>query len=677
MDVKTHKQHTYNILVTLGVPAQPAAQITNQIFEWHLHSGPEWTVAKLKNLKVAYIRHLSGMNPVFERDSWWKHTLLEPKGPWKYIFRLHNPQSALTCLLCYTQFKSKDATSKQLDKFVSAVTAREERTLVSFTKFRPSRGRYLPISFFAKREVRIPAWTWSSTLREYELKSVPNDINYAKQSYSHKYLDDLECLGTEVEWMREQSILEGTAPGFSFDPDVVGKIGFIQEPGFKLRAVASPFPSIQQALSLLGTSLYNTLKTIPEDCTFDQDSGVNDIQNQIKDGNTLMSIDLSSATDSFPLSVTMAVLNAMYSDKGKSYNEQLRLFKRVSRGSWVLPKSSKWKESYDDCIEQIDNGQFFIRWTNGQPLGLYPSFAAFAISHHSVVQYLLPKFYRILGDDIVIDEETGLKLLDVYATLGMKISWDKTITSSDFAEFGGRLISSTRIFTQPKWREMSDRSFVDFAKNVGAKVAMKLAKPRQRRILNILSKIPVGEHPMGIGLPDGRPYEQRLAEAKPYLDALNNDDISTKVVGDNHVEQLKDIRTILEYNTRYHTFRDPLPNSKISDSLHSQFYVIPDPDLPLTKRLIDLIWKVRLVIKTRVSKSQLKYQMRNGTKVITKSYHDISVLSRLGIHSFDIPEDNEVPEGLELMSYDTYSDPRGETTLKRLERLFRVRNKVG
>jgi hypothetical protein len=50
-----------------------------------------------------------------------------------------------------------------------------------------------------------------------------------------------------------------------------------------------------------------------------------------------------------------------------------------------------------------------VRWRTGQPLGMYSSWAIFALTHHMVIEYCAnlkgsPSFrdYSVLGDDVVI-----------------------------------------------------------------------------------------------------------------------------------------------------------------------------------------------------------------------------------------------------------------------------------
>jgi len=130
-----------------------------------------------------------------------------------------------------------------------------------------------------------------------------------------------------------------------------------------------------------------------------------------------------------------------------------------------------------------------------------------------VMRYLLKHTkgdYVILGDDIAI---VGDQLASAYkalmtGTLGCSISESKTLTSSQAAEFAGRLILPDGDIPAFKWREVSDRSFLDVVRSLGP-TSKGLLKSRQRRIVNVLAEVP--EFLGGLGWnPDGKPLEERI-----------------------------------------------------------------------------------------------------------------------------------------------------------------------
>jgi hypothetical protein len=115
----------------------------------------------------------------------------------------------------------------------------------------------------------------------------------------------------------------------------IGIIGLIQEPGFKLRAVANPNRILQLALEPLGKQLYSWLKTVPEDCAYRQDSGMYTVQGILGQRLEVHSIDLSNATDVFPYE-----LEEMVVAFARSPLPARRLLTQAAHGSWFLPLKS-------------------------------------------------------------------------------------------------------------------------------------------------------------------------------------------------------------------------------------------------------------------------------------------------------------------------------------------------
>lgn len=286
-------------------------------------------------------------------------------------------------------------------------------------------------------------------------------------------------------------------PNFDRKPRV-GNISYIQEPGYKLRAVANPNRLLQSALIPLQKEIMRHLSDNPKDCTTDQYRGVEDVFSWLKAGSKVHSIDLSDATNNFPLSLQLGILRTRLNS---SWTDSINLFEFCSKGDWKLPKGD------------------FISWTKGQPLGLAPSFASFAYSHHMVVRVCRDMLkqkgiveendYRILGDDIVIKGDAlAATYLKALYFLGCPVSKDKTITSDRLAEFAGKTITPHGVIETPKWKLPSDRSFISFARTLGPK-SIALLRPRQRKIVKILAEVPEVIGGMGWN-PKGKPLAERL-----------------------------------------------------------------------------------------------------------------------------------------------------------------------
>jgi hypothetical protein len=292
-------------------------------------------------------------------------------------------------------------------------------------------------------------------------------------------------------------------PDFDRSKVIAGNIGFIQEPGGKLRSVANPFRIFQRTLEPLGDSLFNLLKELPWDCTFDQSKAIPAVQKALLDGKTLHCIDLSAATDYFPLELQLAVLRVLYG------NQQLiDLFEDLSRASW------RTNQHYQPTIS----------WRRGQPLGLYPSFASFGLTHGLLLLTLCKGNYHgqffVVGDDVIIFED---KLAKAYQQtlklLGCPFSPEKTISSSSLAEFAGKIITSEKVIPQLKWRKVSNNNFVDLMKLLGQRARPILTK-RQRLVYDKIKgwMEPYGcNHSTGASLPLSMVVETTLIQVERYF----------------------------------------------------------------------------------------------------------------------------------------------------------------
>jgi hypothetical protein len=280
--------------------------------------------------------------------------------------------------------------------------------------------------------------------------------------------------------------------------DVVGNIGFIQEPGYKLRAVANPNRVFQAAVSPLSQVLFRILRTLPWDCTHSQPKATRFVQDALSKGITVFSVDLSSATDLFPLSLQMAMLREMFAGyvgqdnvDSKAALQAVKLFENLSTAKWKLPSGMK------------------IAWSKGQPLGLKPSFPLFALTH-GLLLYALNRFrhdnkFFVLGDDVVITSpDLNSRYREALTKLGCVISDSKSLVSSTLAEFAGKIITQYSSLPQIKYRDMSDDNFVDIVRLLG-KRSMILCKRKQRRVLKAIELVPekfggLGFNPLGVPL---------------------------------------------------------------------------------------------------------------------------------------------------------------------------------
>jgi hypothetical protein len=476
----------------------------------------------MKDLYVDFIRHTAGEQVV---ASWVaRRPDGVPKGPFGalYDYAARGKKqgfASITLLRSYTRLMAKDATQQQMEKFISGVTASDLPLPCGIET-----GVKEAAHSIRERLVLGPAnpyWTYRPS-SEKRVPSIDGKTHPESTHWMTQWIDlHLSYYGQTV--MRNFATIFKDLKG-SWQPaydsigphgsriDTVGAIGLIQEPGFKLRAVANPNRVYQMALKPLGDGLYSLLERLPWDCTHDQTKAIPHVQKHLSSGKVVHSVDLSSATDYFPLSLQVCVLKTLVHSSNRDY---IGLFEYLSRAPWRLGKST-------------------IRWTKGQPLGLYPSFASFALTHGLLLLHLNDGEHRneffVLGDDVVIlNDRLFVKYVAALKELGCPVSETKSLNSNLMAEFAGKLITKVGVFPQPKWRNLSDDNFLDIIRLLG-KRALLLCRPQQRKVAKAMWEIPdfVG----GLGFnPRGIPLEDRYFN---YLKLLGENDSGEYLMSFDH-----------------------------------------------------------------------------------------------------------------------------------------------
>jgi len=523
-----HLNDVVTRLKAVGLPPALINDIQQVITQRETHQGPCGTVMWLKSLKVDYVRHLAGMEPVgvyAKKNVRIQGTVYRlPKGPFGRVFELglrsnrrKVAHQVWQVLLAYTRYRYKPGvvTFPQWRKFSSAVRKepptksqlREAQVHVSaglgtLPRFHGVLGDPRPLVTFQPREGKTVPVLARKTMPEKTdlLRQLKEFWSYNRIPREVAPLIAAVSAGTKFEsWTQWMAHDEGLVPlGY------VGNIGFIQEPGLKLRAVANPNRVLQLALEPLGRSLFKWLATLPEDCCYHQETGVYDTQGWLAQGRKVYSFDLSNASDVIPLSQLIGILRAV-----KVPDAHWMLLYLAATGTWLIPLSSSVREASQ------------LRWRRGTPLGLFPCFALFSLWHHCLVRGIcvsrgrLDFPYRILGDDIVIaSPEVAEEYQRVLGVLGITISMDKSIESDRVAEFAGRVITRGAILHGLKYGdETSDNSFLEQVKNCGPRVSRYLL-PKQRHVATWLSH---AAPPVGFGFnPEGKSYGERLAMAMAW-----------------------------------------------------------------------------------------------------------------------------------------------------------------
>lgn len=446
-------------LEQLGLEAFLSKSIHATIKRWVDSCGEEWTVKRLKDIRTYYLNFRNGNQSVPPFLA--VHSDGTVKGAFRPLFYRKVSRRIWSVLRIYTAFVSPTVTVNQSKKFISSVKA--EPVPMSFIAHFKEVASYLDNLLEEEVIQGYKSYTFSNNrfAPNRFLKSVPEDatsiLEDANSSCVDSYILDDAFTDLFADAYDDLFLRVRLRKGEFFkndpvDSPYVGKISVIQEPGYKARFIANPRRIFQVVLLPLGKQLFSLLRKLPWDCTFEQESGPLWAQTQLIAGKTCHSVDLSDASNNIPL----ILQTKLFSWCKKINQTRLRLFEKISTDDWYLPKALDLTSS-----TSTDEKGTSIRWSKGQPLGLYPSFPSFAILHGALVRSIeiglsVSDTFRILGDDIVIsDDEVYHQYMELLDRFQIPVSHDKCIDSKKFAEFAGSLITKTEIIDTQKWRPIT------------------------------------------------------------------------------------------------------------------------------------------------------------------------------------------------------------------------------
>nr|AHX84132.1 RNA-dependent RNA polymerase [Sclerotinia sclerotiorum mitovirus 5] len=203
----------------------------------------------------------------------------------------------------------------------------------------------------------------------------------------------------------------------------IGKISVIEDPELKMRPIAMVDYYSQLVLRPIHDGILQKLKNLPQDRTFTQDP-FNKWGKTM--GHKFWSLDLTSATDRFPISLQERVISHLLSDDDKA---------------------RAWRDILIERDYKLPDGNL-TRYSVGQPMGAYSSWTTFTLTHHLVVHYAAHKCgiedfnrYILLGDDIVINhDKVAREYIRIMTRLGVDISKQKTHVSKNTYEFAKRWV---------------------------------------------------------------------------------------------------------------------------------------------------------------------------------------------------------------------------------------------
>jgi hypothetical protein len=213
-------------------------------------------------------------------------------------------------------------------------------------------------------------------------------------------------------------------PGFG-RPKGLGKLGYKIEPAGKIRVFAMVDSLTQCVMKPLHDLLFSLLRKLETDGTFNQ---IKPAQRLINLGyRKFWSLDLSAATDRFPLALQQVLLSALIGPR------LARLWASILVERYYFtphpPKGVRGPEADTPLV-----------YGAGQPMGALTSWGAFSLCHHCLVQYAAYralglqgffKEYALLGDDIVIaNYKVAMEYMLILREIGVEFGLAKSLVSS-------------------------------------------------------------------------------------------------------------------------------------------------------------------------------------------------------------------------------------------------------
>lgn len=500
-----------------GLPRKQSLEIQNVITKWYDNNGPEWTVSRLKDIRQWYETYL-GDDP--KPPAWCRKSKDQlPIGIWRWLFKQPTGK-VLGILSCTTVFKvPKGASTAQIEKFNHGLNGNGFQSVSEVDKLRNFHyGNYRkfyqltrPIPMFrdeSKFDVSLMS-DFIPLVGHLEPLTLPDSSDITGSSipvesgrrnlHPSTIVERVDALS--ISWVdipqptvdflaRENHIdfmpIDTAGNSYQLELDrprtnVVGRIGCIQQAELKARWIANPNRVVQAFTRPLQKLYMETLRSLPTDCTHNQEEGITWVQDQLKSGTCLAGSDLSSASDLLDRNACAKAVSNFYGfDKVDGYRSHLQHFLEISACDWFEPITGS-----------------IVSWKQGQPLGTGPSFGLMGLTNNLCGMIACYKSgipvdsFRVIGDDMIIHH----KALDEYNNLiscyfGGEINHSKTLTSGKVAEFAGRIITPGRVYLKKvNYSDPSDQNFLAIMAQLGPQ-AISLLRPRQRQAFNEIRFVP-------------------------------------------------------------------------------------------------------------------------------------------------------------------------------------------
>jgi len=422
-------------------------RLISLIVKWVNCSGQAWTCDRIKSICVAAVQIRAGSLERAERLFATKGIryrkidgLPIPVGPfgpivWAYC-KSDKPSKVRRwhgLLRLYTLFVNTELSVNSKEKIIRAITApgpklvfRRSETPVKTVRELPNLSRLHPFS----RTHR--SWAGSEEFRKrlyaYHVLSLLSEVWIPE---ALKKLNPCEDL-------RRALLAEGAQEEFA------GHISIVFDGGCKDRNIAVPNCWTQWLFEPLHRHLANMISKCPNSTVFGQNRGADYLCRLLDSNRTVWSVDLTSATDRFPLAYQAAFLQAI------GLTPYAEAFIELSQHKWKF-------------------GDDVVRYGAGQPMGVQGSYPLFHLSNVNLLRSCAklvgaaPGDFMVQGDDVIIANERLYreyrKRLEAF---GVEVSDPKTLESLVVGQFAGftavKLSRGAHAYRPYKWYNKSQRT---------------------------------------------------------------------------------------------------------------------------------------------------------------------------------------------------------------------------
>jgi len=460
--VRTKLDSSWEKVIRTILTPHLARLYLNRVRHWLRYKGPEWYASRGKALWNMALLHRSGQSELVPRIAADARIGITsagfPKGIEGLLVRAfaeaRRPSTlrrAAAPLRGYTAVKLDQASSRQVLKAKHSITSPSQSNLIRIGPEQDRTYQYgiLPWGF---KDLKSPNYLELDKLSRLSGTSVyPSLLQIpGRDRETTPYLSMVASLASKgivpdvlIERFGDFQLRKVAEEVQRDRRDLThGKITILQEGGAKGRTVAMPNAWIQYYFFPFHQYLTRLIARLEvgewsdrgfqfgASCVMDQLRGVYLTLNRLNNGSFCHCVDLSSATDKFPLDPQLQLA------KHLGIPEMAEALKQVS-GPWKGPDGEEWTYGV------------------GQPMGLYGSFPLFHLAHYALLNSLCrlrglehlqggQDNFAVLGDDVVI---FCPRLLEAYThTLSewdVPINWEKSY-QDNLVEFAGFVITKSR-----------------------------------------------------------------------------------------------------------------------------------------------------------------------------------------------------------------------------------------